>query len=420
LLNWYDQPDVCASDDDKEIVDVHAVLSSGQIKAAFLKKFQGKKKKCPLKLMLPNESKEFPVLSLDELLIMCMELEITSIRQFVFLVLVWLLQVRAHGDQNSIQYSLICFSDLMKDVHEAMCCVDHHFNCAILAHESEWLINEKVAPPLPEQFWVCSVPHKMVFIEYENEEGDTLYDLVQILAKDTFGRYRIFPLFDSSADEFPIKDKSGAVEVVDFSDIKTISVQQLRDFKPQLSEQMPKKQKEKYYAGFQEFLCELERKGYDLEDLVDFNAEEHRLSYDLHTQTTEYDFPEPEMSLRACREKVKFDKLEKRFQANLEALKKMELTSKRKPSCTICYFENKIINERTVAKRLKFKPPSEAFYFHFGTQWFYCELCFEALKFMDEKFVQENTKKGHIRYKSGLDITKTFVPITELQKDYNN
>jgi hypothetical protein len=69
--------------------------------AAFLKKFQGKKKKCPLKLMLPNESKEFPVLSLDELLIMCMEHEITSIRQFVFLVLVWLLQVRAHGDQNS-------------------------------------------------------------------------------------------------------------------------------------------------------------------------------------------------------------------------------------------------------------------------------------------------------------------------------
>jgi len=89
---------------------------------------------------------------------------------------------------SGIQYSLICFSDLMKDVHEGMCCVDHHFNCSVLAHEIEWIIDDKKIPPLPQQFWVCSVPHKMVFIEYENEEGDTLHDLVQILTKDTFGR----------------------------------------------------------------------------------------------------------------------------------------------------------------------------------------------------------------------------------------
>ncbi len=69
--------------------------------AAFLKKFQGKKKKCPLKLMLPNESKEFPILNLDEILILCMDEKITSIRQFLFFIFVWLLQVRTHGDKNS-------------------------------------------------------------------------------------------------------------------------------------------------------------------------------------------------------------------------------------------------------------------------------------------------------------------------------
>jgi len=349
---------------------------------------------------------------------LCMDEKITSIRQFLFFIFVWLLQVRTHGDKNSIQYSLICFSDLMKDVHEGMCCVDHHFNCSVLAHEIEWIIDDKKIPPLPQQFWVCSVPHKMVFIEYENEEGDTLHDLVQILTKDTFGRFRVFPLFDSTATEFPIKDKSGAVEIVDFSDLRTISVQELRDFKPQLSAQMPKKQKAEYYSGFQEFLRELERKGYDLEDLVDFNVRERRLSYNVHTQTTENDFPEPKMSLRACIEKVKFDELQKNFQANLENLKKNELTLSRKPKCTICYLEKKIINERTVKKKLKFTVPPEAFYFHFDTQWFYCEACFEVFKLMDEDFVKKNTQTGYLRYKSGLDVIKTFVPITELQKNY--
>ena len=117
----------------------------------------------------------------------------------------------------------------MKDVHESMVCVDHHFNSEILAHESEWVIDEENTS-LPEQFVVCSVPHKMAFIEYTDDDGNTLNELVQILSKDTFGKFRIFPFFDSTVVEFPIKDKSGCVEFVDFSDLRTITVKELRDF----------------------------------------------------------------------------------------------------------------------------------------------------------------------------------------------
>ncbi|CAG5094273.1 Oidioi.mRNA.OKI2018_I69.XSR.g13409.t1.cds [Oikopleura dioica] len=419
LFNWYDEAEWQASAADKEKVDVTKVISSHLIKQKLLQKFSGgvnsatgRANPTPLKLSLPNGDKDFPLISLADLQALVMDEKINCVRQFLFILLCWLLLIRASKDRNSIDYSLICFSDLMREVQEYMVCPDHHLNMDILAYDNQWISSPKDFK-IPEQFLICAIPHKFAFLQTETDDRPCL---VQVLGKKAIGQYRVFPLFDCDAESFPILDLSGYVEFVDHTDLLSISASQLRNFKPQLSSSMPKKEQDEYLEEFQKFLDELERRGYDLDDLVDFSPDEvvARVA-SVHTQTPVADFPEPEASLRDIEQKLKLLQVEEQGKAIVEKIEREDAETAKPPHCAICFFEKKVINQKSVELCLNPEEPAKALYFCFKLQWFLCEPHYQ----LGEEYVRKNTQKSNDSFKDGKELQKSCQLITELQKSFN-
>ena len=137
---------------------------------------------------------------------------------------------------------------------------------------------------------------------------------------------------------------------------------------------MPKKEQDEYLEEFKKFLDELERRGYDLDDLVDFSPDEvvARVA-SVHTQTPVADFPEPEASLRDIEQKLKLLQVEEQGKAIVEKIEREDAETAKPPHCAICFFEKKVINQKSVELCLKTEEPAKAIYFCFKLQWFLCE-----------------------------------------------